>query len=298
MAMNNSAPSTQHSALQHSALSTQHSALSTFPDCSGPLLRGAFAFWRSGRDALRVFEAAHDRSSGLPAGRLGSADRWRHLPGSRRQHVALPLSPSAGYLARAVGRRTRRDGTNWAIAVRSVRGIVVQVQHSLPLVGRPLAGIALERTSSDPAVRSMPRGCWRWWALRMLPVLVCLLPVGHTLMRRPGKFTASGALVRYARRSDSRPAHTGRFVAGRSHLPEDHSGIPACFPTVATQWALADGLCAGTRYRPGGYSFIGLRATANVGLRRGMDQRSSAAGDGYGRRPVPGQGVDRHDSDR
>jgi alpha-1,2-mannosyltransferase len=42
---------------------------------------------------------------------------------------------------------------------------------------------ALEATSPDPAVQCQPRGCRRWWALRLLPVLVCLPPIGHTLMR-------------------------------------------------------------------------------------------------------------------
>jgi len=42
---------------------------------------------------------------------------------------------------------------------------------------------ALERSSPDQAVRTQPRGCWRWWALRVLPVLACLAPIGHTLMR-------------------------------------------------------------------------------------------------------------------
>ncbi len=42
---------------------------------------------------------------------------------------------------------------------------------------------ALEKASADPLVRSVPRGCRRWWALRVLPILVCLPPIGHTLMR-------------------------------------------------------------------------------------------------------------------
>ncbi len=42
---------------------------------------------------------------------------------------------------------------------------------------------ALEQTSSNPAVRGLPAGCRRWWALRLWPVLACLPPVGHTLMR-------------------------------------------------------------------------------------------------------------------
>jgi len=42
---------------------------------------------------------------------------------------------------------------------------------------------ALEQTSPDPVVRNLPSGCRRWWALRLLPVLACLPPIGHTLMR-------------------------------------------------------------------------------------------------------------------
>jgi hypothetical protein len=41
----------------------------------------------------------------------------------------------------------------------------------------------LEEVSSQAAVRSQPAGCQRWWNLRMLPVLACLPPIGHTLMR-------------------------------------------------------------------------------------------------------------------
>jgi alpha-1,2-mannosyltransferase len=45
-----------------------------------------------------------------------------------------------------------------------------------------LAG-ALEDTASDPGVRNQPRYCERWWALRMLPIMICLLPVGRDLAR-------------------------------------------------------------------------------------------------------------------
>jgi hypothetical protein len=42
---------------------------------------------------------------------------------------------------------------------------------------------ALEQGSSDPAVREQPWGCQRWWLLRVLPFLICLPAIGHTLMR-------------------------------------------------------------------------------------------------------------------
>ncbi len=47
---------------------------------------------------------------------------------------------------------------------------------------------SLERTAADPAVRTLPRGCRRWWLLRTLPVLACLPPIGHTLMRGQANF--------------------------------------------------------------------------------------------------------------
>ena len=42
---------------------------------------------------------------------------------------------------------------------------------------------ALEQRSPDPGVRDQPAGCRRWWALRLYPVLICVAPVGQTLMR-------------------------------------------------------------------------------------------------------------------
>ncbi|MBI2903608.1 MAG: DUF2029 domain-containing protein [Candidatus Methylomirabilis oxyfera] len=42
---------------------------------------------------------------------------------------------------------------------------------------------ALERGSSDSRVRAVPLWCRRWWALRVVPVMVCLAPIGATLQR-------------------------------------------------------------------------------------------------------------------
>jgi hypothetical protein len=65
---------------------------------------------------------------------------------------------------------------------------IVAIWYSLnAFVFLPLAvcwlAKALEQTSSDPALRTLPRGCRGWWALRILPILACLPPIGHTLMR-------------------------------------------------------------------------------------------------------------------
>ncbi|HEV8061821.1 MAG TPA: glycosyltransferase family 87 protein [Gemmataceae bacterium] len=42
---------------------------------------------------------------------------------------------------------------------------------------------ALEASSTRPDVRGQPAYCRRWWYLRVLPILVCLPPVGLSLMR-------------------------------------------------------------------------------------------------------------------
>jgi hypothetical protein len=42
---------------------------------------------------------------------------------------------------------------------------------------------ALEATSAHAEVRGQSTGSRRWWLLRLLPVIVCLPPIAHTLMR-------------------------------------------------------------------------------------------------------------------
>jgi hypothetical protein len=51
------------------------------------------------------------------------------------------------------------------------------------LVGIHWLASALEGASQDAAVRSMPAGCRRWWALRIIPMLVCMTSIGSTLSR-------------------------------------------------------------------------------------------------------------------
>ena len=50
-------------------------------------------------------------------------------------------------------------------------------------VGVHLLASALEERIGVPSFATQPRYCRRWWALRVLPVLVCFLPIGHTMMR-------------------------------------------------------------------------------------------------------------------
>ena len=50
-------------------------------------------------------------------------------------------------------------------------------------IGTNALAKALEKTSSDPQVRSQPRYCRRWWGLRIIPILACLPALGRSLAR-------------------------------------------------------------------------------------------------------------------
>jgi hypothetical protein len=77
------------------------------------------------------------------------------------------LAPDVGYT------------TPYAVSV----GVVYVINVLCLTLAVHLLARALERSSADPAVRSLPWGCRRWWLLRTLPVTACLPPIGHTLMR-------------------------------------------------------------------------------------------------------------------
>ncbi|MFL5243237.1 MAG: glycosyltransferase family 87 protein [Gemmataceae bacterium] len=53
---------------------------------------------------------------------------------------------------------------------------------------------ALEKASPDAEVRFQPAGCRRWWALRVLPVLACLPPIGSDLVRGQANLLLLAAL--------------------------------------------------------------------------------------------------------
>jgi hypothetical protein len=53
---------------------------------------------------------------------------------------------------------------------------------SLMVAAHVLAS-ALEERSSGASFPPQPRYCRRWWMLRLWPILICFLPIGHTLMR-------------------------------------------------------------------------------------------------------------------
>jgi hypothetical protein len=46
-----------------------------------------------------------------------------------------------------------------------------------------LLASAIEATSADPTFRSQTPRHRRWWAIRAIPVLICIVPIGTTLMR-------------------------------------------------------------------------------------------------------------------
>ncbi len=129
--------------------------------------------------------------------------------------------------------------------------VSVAIFYALSLLVIALAvhilACALERSSPDPAVRTQPRGCWRWWALRVLPVVACLPPIGHTLMRtaKPTYFLLL-LLLWGDGGGDPQPPYARRRLPGGDGLFED---IPEAYlllyPLGRRDWRAAAGWALG-----------------------------------------------------
>jgi hypothetical protein len=65
----------------------------------------------------------------------------------------------------------------WSVAVFYLLNVLC-----LALAVHLLAS-AIENASRHPEVQATPAGCLRWWLLRLIPILICLPPLGHTLVR-------------------------------------------------------------------------------------------------------------------
>ncbi len=76
----------------------------------------------------------------------------------------------------------------WTMPFAVSVGVVYVVNVLCLALAVHLLARGLEQTAANPAVRTLPWGCRRWWLLRCLPVLACLPPIGHTLMRGQANF--------------------------------------------------------------------------------------------------------------
>jgi alpha-1,2-mannosyltransferase len=90
--------------------------------------------------------------------------------------------------------------------------VAVAIFYALNLVllfaGTHALASALESCSAFPAVRSQGRFGQRWWLLRAVPVLVCLPPIGHTLMRGQANIVLLALVCGFA----------AALLRGRRHL--------------------------------------------------------------------------------
>jgi hypothetical protein len=87
--------------------------------------------------------------------------------------LAILLTPLADRPAGASGPTTLPFGVS--VALWYALGVLAAAGST------HLVATALEQTSADAAVRSQPRGCRRWWLLRLVPLLVCLPGIARTL---------------------------------------------------------------------------------------------------------------------
>ncbi|HZU35470.1 MAG TPA: glycosyltransferase family 87 protein, partial [Gemmataceae bacterium] len=67
-------------------------------------------------------------------------------------------------------------------------GIWYLVSLLLLAVGTHWLASALEEKAAKATLRQPRREGRRWWALRLIPILACAVPIGHTLMRGQANF--------------------------------------------------------------------------------------------------------------
>ena len=103
----------------------------------------------------------------------------------------------------------------------------------------------IEETSSNPEITTQPRWCRRWCALRIAPLIVCLIPIGHTFMRGQVNTVILAMLcsmiAAFVRKQDFR---AGLWLA----LATSIKVIPiylVVYPLVRRNWHALAGWCLG-----------------------------------------------------
>ncbi|MDA8082221.1 MAG: glycosyltransferase family 87 protein [Nitrospiraceae bacterium] len=71
----------------------------------------------------------------------------------------------------------------WHIPFAVSVGLWYILTMLLGIAGVHNLATALEEDSPNPAVRALPRFCQRWWALRIMPLLILLPAIGRSQMR-------------------------------------------------------------------------------------------------------------------
>ncbi len=72
---------------------------------------------------------------------------------------------------------------SWMLPYPVSVGLWYVITLAAGFAGVHMLARALEESSPDPAVRHQPRFCRRWWALRILPILIVLPAIGRSQIR-------------------------------------------------------------------------------------------------------------------
>ena len=119
-------------------------------------------------------------------------------------------------------------------------------------IGVHVLAASLERTSLDPAVRATPPGTVRWWALRMIPVLVCLPSIGRTLSRGQTNLTVLMLFCGMAALIFYRRAWLAGALLGIAASIKLFPGYMILYPVWRRNWRCVAGAVCRTRSLPGG----------------------------------------------
>ena len=71
----------------------------------------------------------------------------------------------------------------WMLPYEVTIGLWILLSVLATFVAVHWFALALEESACDPALRSPPMGSRRWWYNRMLPIYVCIVPIGGTYSR-------------------------------------------------------------------------------------------------------------------
>jgi alpha-1,2-mannosyltransferase len=180
------------------------------------------------------------------------------VPDARDLHLAYP--PVAAIMFSPLADAPPENEREWMLSYEASIIVWIVLTVLATFLASHWFALALEESARDPALRSPPRGSRRWWYNRMLPIYVCIAPIGGTfsrgqitpilLMLIAGMFLATVRGKRFA---------SGLWLAAAICL-KIIPGLLLVFPLIRRDWRALWGVATGV--------FIGvvMIPTAELGI--------------------------------
>ena len=115
----------------------------------------------------------------------------------------------------------------------------------MPDLGHSRPGFGPGATPADPAVAEQPRYCRRWWALRVWPAIVCLLPICQTLIRGQVNLLVLAFLCMMIAAFLNRHSMRAGFWLSLACAVKVIPAFLIAYPLLRRDWRCLGGLCLG-----------------------------------------------------